>query len=121
MFITWSYQSVECSWLDKLSTIWTFNLKWFLNFLKRFCFLNTDPCIFPSGSPFIVIISQSVFVHFIYLSSNCDVYFLFQLYDIGVETRPKESGPIKFVAFKAVHGYGHKHIHKAPELAEIVS
>lgn len=44
-----------------------------------------------------------------------------KLYDIGVETRPKESGPIKFVAFKAVHGYGHKHIHKAPELAEIVS
>lgn len=44
-----------------------------------------------------------------------------KLYDVGVETRPKDSGPIKFVPFKAVHGYGHKHIHKAPELPGILS
>lgn len=40
-----------------------------------------------------------------------------KLYDAAVRTK---KGSIEFVTFDGVHGYGHKHIHKAPNLPDVI-
>ena len=47
-----------------------------------------------------------------------DALYCHQLYDVAIRT--KNHGGVEFVTFEGVHGYGHKHIHKAPELPSIV-
>ncbi|GAB1601410.1 lysophosphatidylserine lipase ABHD12-like [Argonauta hians] len=42
-----------------------------------------------------------------------------KLYQAGLETRPESSGRLEFVPFDGSHGYGHKYLHKAPNLATV--
>ncbi len=50
--------------------------------------------------------------------SGSRIFILFQLYETAKVS--KEKGGIQFVEFDAKHGFGHKHIHKAPELPDII-
>lgn len=42
-----------------------------------------------------------------------------KLYDIGLKTKKK--GSLYFISFEGRHSYGHKHLHYAPELPQIIS
>ena len=39
-----------------------------------------------------------------------------QLYEVAL----RNCDDVKFVTFDAVHGYGHKHLHKSPDLIPVI-
>ncbi|KAL3872976.1 hypothetical protein ACJMK2_036142 [Sinanodonta woodiana] len=43
-----------------------------------------------------------------------------KLYEAALSSRTEKTGPVKFVTFNITRGYGHKHIHMAPELPDIL-
>ncbi|ESO91987.1 hypothetical protein LOTGIDRAFT_233275 [Lottia gigantea] len=43
-----------------------------------------------------------------------------KLFEAAKEIRPDTHGDVEFVTFPGHHGYGHKHIFKAPELPEVI-
>jgi len=46
----------------------------------------------------------------------CGVVCVTQLYEVAL----RNHNDVKFVTFDADHGYGHKHLHKSPELIPVI-